>query len=503
MTTPGPVLELVDVSKRFGPVEVLTSINFSLAPGEVHALIGENGAGKSTAMKILSGLLQPTTGTLLSRGQEVHFRTPHIAQSHGVSLVPQDILTVPGLSVGRNILLGNERRISRAGALSGRERAMVRTALERVGGHIDEDTPARALMVSDLRLAQLARTLTTDNLSVLVLDEPTAVLSETDSRHLLDQVRSFRAAGVAIAYISHRLTEILELADRITVLRDGAMVGTFARGEVSREQLIKLMAKDGAPNGLEPSSGRITGREVARPVLEIRNLTGSGGFEAVSFDVGRGEIVGIAGVQGSGHGELLKTLAGGGAPTGGSVSVDGSPIRLRSLRDGVKAGLAYISADRKNAAIAAGLSLTANIALSPRVPRPLRRAGIRWSRAERSAADRYVREFAVIPQRLQAKAGELSGGNQQKLALARALETAPKILMIEEPTQGVDVHGKTDIRRLLRAQAASAGLSQLIASSDFEELIGLADKIVVMREGRVTAVLGHTATYEEILHHAL
>jgi len=518
MAPPQVAIELEGVSKRFPGVRALDRVDLAARRGEVHALLGENGAGKSTAIKVMTGVQAADEGRLLRDGEPIRLRDPHDAHARGIDAVPQDVLVVPELSIGRNLLLGLEGMASRREVLSGAERALVEAAMDRIGATFDPEAPASSLSVPELRLAQLARTLIGEPAEVLILDEPTAVLSEQDAEHLLQCVRSFRDEGAAIVYVSHRLNEVMELADRITVLRDGRVVGTSVRGELDKDDLIAVMDKDerpvdgiSVPRHLAPPEDEAGAAEAAAPLaapeegpplLEVRGLSSGGRFRDVSFSVRPGEIVGIAGVQGSGHGHLLRSLAGA-FPATGEIEVAGEPVSHHSVREPIAAGMLLVPADRRNAAIVGSLSVRGNLAISRRIRSSCRRYGLRWHRRERAMVDEYAERFSIRADAAEVAAGTLSGGNQQKVALARALEGDPRVLLAEEPTQGIDIHAKREIRALLVRAARQHDRCVVVASSEFEELLDFADTIHVMCLGRLVATLSGETTYRKILTAAL
>jgi ABC-type sugar transport system ATPase subunit len=500
----GTALELQGITKQFPGVLALDDVTLALYPGEIHALLGENGAGKSTLIKILTGVYVADRGTITVGGHETRIGTPKDALANGITLVPQDILMVPELSIGRNILLGMEEWRAPAQSLRPAERVKVNDALARVGMTLDLNVKASSLNVPQLRLSQIARALLLAG-HVMVLDEPTAVLSEPDSEHLLERLEAFRKEGKAILYVTHRLSEVMRLADRITILRDGVRVGHFRRGEVSREEIVARMAKDGTPRADADAPGPALPEVTpGQPVLSVRTLSAAPNFRDVSLDVREHEIIGIAGVQGSGHGQLLRAIAGAARPSAGRIEVDGETIALGSPRAAYTRGVLLVPADRRGSAIVPRQSVRDNIMLSGRIRRACRRFGLRWPGAERRMAKTYVDMFSVRPPQTEARIGTLSGGNQQKIVLARALESDARVLLIEEPTQGIDVRTKAEIHALLRQVARERNCAVVVASSEFEELIGLAHTIHVMRLGQLVKTLpGVGVTYREILEHAL
>ncbi|MCE7004374.1 sugar ABC transporter ATP-binding protein [Kibdelosporangium philippinense] len=488
-------MDVTGIHKRFGGVQALRDVSLHIAPGQVHAVLGENGAGKSTLIKVLTGVIQPDSGSI-TLDRPVRLHSPRAARELGITAVPQDVVLVPQLSIGRNVLLGLEGGLARKSVLSASERDLVSTALRQVGADFSASAPTASLSVPQLRLAQLARALIGTGHTV-VLDEPTAALSAADADHLLSRLEALRDDGKAIVYVSHRLSEVFRLADVVTVLRNGQAVGRFERSSFDRATIVELMTKHTSP----PQSSPVL--ESGPVLLSVDGLSSPGRFSDVSFSVAGHRILGIAGVQGSGQGQLLAAIAGQGTYSSGTVRVAGSPVPQGSVHRAYRAGMALVPADRRGAGIVGGMSIQRNLALPARADRSTRRFGFRGLRAEARLARGYVRDFGVWCRDVRQSAGTLSGGNQQKVSLARALASDPTVLLIDEPTQGVDVGAKAEIRALLR-QAAGQDRCVVVAASEFEDLIGLADEILVMRAGRVVARLdGHATSYREILHHAL
>ncbi len=494
-------LQLSGIAKRFEGVVALEGVDLDMYPGEIHALLGENGAGKSTLIKVIAGVQPPDAGEIRVGGHLVAVPNPKEARQLGISLVPQDVLMVRELSIGRNILLGLETRGARRGGLSTTERALVDDALRKVGASFDATASTTSLSVPHLRLAQIARALIEAG-RVMVLDEPTAVLSEPDADHLHERLQHFSDEGRAILYVTHRLSEVMRLADRLTILRDGRRVGVFRRGEISREEIVRLMTKTSARDragatGLAAAPGKA-------PRLEVHSLTAWPSFSEVGFSVPPGRIVGLAGVQGSGHGHLLRAVAGVDPIDSGSVLVDGLSLPGASVRAAIGRGVLFVPADRRGAAIVPSLSVRANLAIGGRIREGARRWGLRWHRAERAMMQEYVDRLCIRPPSTETRIAHLSGGNQQKVALARALEGNAAVLLVEEPTQGIDIGAKAEIHALLRQLAQDRGCAIVIATSEFEELIGLAEEIHVMCAGRIVRTLpGHAASYHAILESAL
>ena len=497
-----PALELRGITKRFFSTTALDDVDFAVQAGEIHALLGENGAGKSTLIKIVTGALTPDSGEICVRGRSTILGKPRDATAAGITSLPQEVVAVPHLSVGRNVLLGLEARCAAIDRLSATETERVQQALTRVGATFSPTVQARHLSTADLRLTQIARTLVQVG-DIIVMDEPTAVLSEPEAERLLQHLLSFRSHGKAIIYVTHRLSEVMQIADRATILRDGRRVGQLERDTFDRARIVALMAKsDGSRNAAAAHLPALYEEAGSARPLEIANLTASQ-FRGVSFAADHGQIVGIAGIQGSGHADLLRVLAGVEPWSAGSVMIFGRPLRSGSLASAFGEGLMLVPADRRNSAILPRLSVQENIAVNCRVRRACRRFGFRSLAQERTMARQHIRRMSIDPPRYQTPARELSGGNQQKVALARALEGNAKVLLLDEPTQGVDVRSKSEIHDLLRNEA-KRGRTMVIASSEFEELLSIADVIHVMRLGRLQKTLvANERDYRALLHWAL
>ena len=504
-----PAALLDGISKSFPGVKALDHVSLDVRRGEVHALLGENGAGKSTLVKILAGLLRPDSGRIQLDDADVVFGGPRDAQRRGISYVPQEVQAVPDFSVGRNMLLGFEGPFDRKGKLTAKERRLTREALDRCGASFSESATASQLSVPELRLAQISRTLLHPG-DVILLDEPNAALSENDAAAMLERLRALRDQQKAIIYVSHRLTEVLGIADRITVLRDGRAVGTFPRAELDKDKIVALMTKTSRLGHREPAApaepatlrSPAAGTTNGKPLLEVDGLTSAPNLTDVTLSVRSGQIVGVAGVQGSGHGHLLRAIAGVDGYDGGRIAVGGQTLHPAVVRNAYRAGVVLVPADRRASAIVPGLSVRANLTLP--VHSTARRAGMRRIRRERQLARHYVDALGIRPANTEVLAGNLSGGNQQKLALARALVSNPRVLLLDEPTQGIDVAAKAEILALVRQLVRDVGFGVVVASSEFEELLAVADLIHVMSQGRLVATFPtEEADYERILHAAL
>ncbi|WP_425482825.1 sugar ABC transporter ATP-binding protein [Aureimonas leprariae] len=474
-----PFLSVEGVSKSFGPVQVLKDIRLDLLPGEVHAVIGENGAGKSTLMKIIAGHLQPTGGTLGIEGQHVRLSGPQEAEERGIVLVHQEILLAPDLSVAANIHLGRER--TRGIALDDRGmNASAGEALARLGAEtIDPKTPVNRLSIAQRQLVQIARALLVPHRAV-IFDEPTASLTPHETEALLRIIASIRERGVAVLYISHRLPEVKAIASRVTVLRDGQHVTTQGVAGLEPADMARLMVGRDVSK-LYPDRDNASTRGAAA-VLAATNVAVPGFVREASFELRRGEILGFAGLVGAGRTELMEGILGLRPMSGGSVTLDGKPVRFRDARDSMDAGIVYLSEDRKGKGLLLDQSLRTNLtlaALSRFTDGPLLKPA-----REEEALTGAVRDFDIRTRRRDLLAGQLSGGNQQKLLIAKMMLLEPRIVVIDEPTRGIDIGTKEQIYRTI-ADLAAEGRSVIVISSEMPELIGLCDRILVMREGTI------------------
>ncbi|QYM77743.1 sugar ABC transporter ATP-binding protein [Horticoccus luteus] len=486
------LLALNHISKTYPGARALRDVQFTLRPGEVHALLGENGAGKSTLIKILTGL-EPADpgGEFRVADQLITEPTPRHMTALGLAAVYQNPTLFNELSVMENLCLGEDGPVISWRA----RRALARSRLDRIGVTLDLDRPVRSLRMAEKQLIEIARALGR-HARVLILDEPTAALSREDADRLLDLVEKLRADGSGILYISHRLEEVLRIADRFTVLRDGAWIGCHPRADVDRARLIQLMAGRELTE-LFPKTP-VTPGNIA---LETRGLTcAATGVRDINLTVRRGEILGLAGLVGAGRTELARTLFGLTPATAGEILLDGKSVTVRSPSEAIAHGLAYVPEDRKAHGVIEDLSIAENISLAQ-----LRREGGLWlhDARERAIAADYSHRLGVKAPSLHTPARALSGGNQQKVALARWLATHPRVLILDEPTQGIDVGAKAELHRLM-GELARQGLALILISSELPELLALADRIAVMREGGVAGVLPAAgATREHVLQLAM
>ena len=486
-----PVLQLRDIQKRFPGVHALRGVNLDLYAGEVVGLLGENGAGKSTLMKILGGIEQPESGSILIDGVATEMRDVRTATAHGIALIHQELNLVDTLDVAGNILLGREptgwgrlRLVDHA-----RMRAAVRPYLDQVGLDVSPDTPVAGLSIAQQQLVEIAKALSL-RARVLVMDEPTSSQTLAETARLHRVVADLRQRGVAIIYITHRLSEVEAIADRAVVLRDGANAGALSREAITHEAMVGLMVgralEVDAPTGHRAGQGR---DRLVVDGLRTRRYP----QHPVSFSVGAGEILGISGLVGAGRSEVAQAIFGVDPPLSGRVTVDGTEIRCTSPSEAIDHGVFLVPEDRRSSGLVVESSIRENVSL-PALHR-YARLGLVSEARESAAVAAICGSLQVKAPSLDVKAATLSGGNQQKVVLAKWLALGPKVLIIDEPTRGIDVGAKADIYRLLRA-LAEQGVSIVMISSDMEEVLHLGDRVAVMHEGRVTGILTRDACTE-------
>ena len=481
-------LEFRDVHKSFGAVRALRGVSFTVAAGEAHAVVGENGAGKSTLLKILAGITRPDRGDVRLNDAPFDHASPRDALAGGIGMVFQERLAFPNLTVTGNIFAGREMT-SAAGRLDERAmRARTRALLAGLGVPIDPDMSMEHASAAVAQLVQVARALAFD-CRVLVLDEPTTSLTDAEVDHLFRILIELKQRGVTLLFVSHRLPEVFRLCDRITVLRDGAFVGTFDRATTTPDTVVRAMVGREPPARVE----RPAAASGVAPALSVQALSREPDFRQVSLEVRPGEIVGLFGLVGSGRTELLETLFGLGKPTGGRVVIHGRDAVFASARDASAAGLALVPEDRQRLGLHFNLPIGDNIALPGAARRGLGRID---REAEARTGEGLVSSLAIRAASLRSLPDALSGGNQQKVVAAKWLATHPTVLLLDEPTKGVDVGAKFEIHNLIR-ERASAGMACLVVSSDLPEVLALTDRILVMRQGRIAGEIDAAEATEE------
>ncbi|HEV8132745.1 MAG TPA: sugar ABC transporter ATP-binding protein [Acidobacteriota bacterium] len=478
-----------DIQKSFGAVRALRGVSFSVHKGEAHAVVGENGAGKSTLMKILAGILCPDAGVLMWNNQKLEFATPRDALNQGIGMVYQEMLLFPNLSVSENIFSGRE--ITAAGGYLRKSEMRQRTAnlLRQLHLAFSPDAAAESLSAAHQQLLQIARALAFD-CRILILDEPTTCLTDAETADLFAILRRLRQQGVTLIYVSHKLPEVFRLCDRITVLRDGRYVGTFACTDTTADQIVRCMVG----RELEP---RITEDTVhtgkKKPLLVVEHLSRHPWFQDVSLTVHSGEIVGLFGLIGSGRSQVAETIFGLHRAENGAISIAGQAVHLHSPVEAVRAGMALVPEERHHQGLFFNLTLRENLLL------PLQNARGPWRirvRDEMQTSQKLLERWRIVAAGVNVEPSSLSGGNQQKVVVAKWLSTEPKLLLLDEPTKGVDVGAKYEIHEIIRNQAAR-GMGCLLISSELPEILTLAHRIIVLREGRIEGEVDGVAATEE------
>ena len=485
------LVEMRGITKRFPGVTALDGVSFECRSGEVHAVVGENGAGKSTLMKILAGVYQPDAGEILLRGAPVRLASPHDAQRLGISIIYQELNLLPDLSVAANVFLGREPR-GPLGLLDARSlERQAQEVLLRLGVDLDPRTRLGRLSVAQQQMVEIAKALSL-NARIVIMDEPSAALGGRDLDRLFDVIRALKQTGVAVIYISHRIVEIFEIADRVTVFKDGKSVGTFEVSGIDKASLVRMMIGRTLSETFPPRSSRI-GEEV----LRIEGLCCDGLLKDVHLTVRAGEIVGIAGLVGAGRTELAQAIFGARPSQAGRAWVHGRPVRIRSPRGALRQKLGFLTEDRNLEGLVLGRSVLENTAL-PSLDRR-QRLGIVDQRAERGAVGAMVQDLSIRTPGLGQDVEYLSGGTRQKVVLAKWLISSPDLLIFDEPTRGIDVGAKAEIWHLMR-ELAGRGKAILMISSELLEVIGMSDRIVVMHRGCVVGELqGGQATEEQVM----
>jgi rhamnose transport system ATP-binding protein len=488
-----PAAELRGADQSFGGVHALRGVDLALARGEIHALVGENGAGKSTLVRILGGVHQPDRGVVLVGGEEVQLHGPGDARNRGVAVIYQEPALFPDLDVAENVYMGRQPR-DRLRRITWRTMYREVDALLRsLGVALDARAPVQGLSVADQQLVEIAKALSLDA-RVVVMDEPTAALSSREVEQLFRIVRDLRRRGVAVLFVSHRLEEVFALADQVTVLRDGRHVITAPAGELDAATLIRHMV--GRELGdLFPKETA----EIGDPLLEVRGLTREGVFRDVSFALRRGEIVGLAGLVGAGRTEVARALFGIDRLDKGEILLRGARVRMGSPSDAVRAGMAFVPEDRQHQGLVLEMAIEHNATLP--FLRRLSRFGLVQRRRERAVAQEYAERLQVRTAGLELPARSLSGGNQQKVVLAKWLATDPAVLILDEPTRGIDIGTKAEVHRIISGLAAQ-GLAILLISSELPEVLAMADRVLVMHEGRITGEFARDEADQETIMRA-
>lgn len=483
-----PILEMRDISKRFPGVQALNRVSFDVRPGEVHALIGENGAGKSTLMKILAGLYSADEGQILLRGEPVHFASPYDAWIRGISTIHQELMLVPQLTVAENIFLGKVpetrlRFIDRRRMFSEAEALLARMEI-----NVDPRILVGDLPVALQQMVEIAKALSFDA-DLIVMDEPTSALSYHEIEVLFDRIERLRAEGRSVVFISHKLDEVFRLSDRVTVLRDGEHIGTEVTSNLTNSQLIHMMVG----RDIESLFTK-TPTEIGDPVLQVESLTIEGQFYEIGFTLHSGEILGIAGLIGAGRTDLVRAIFGAERAEEGAIRLGGKALASGAPRQAIRAGIALVPENRKEQALFLQMDIRENIVITS-TPQ-LASYGLLSLQKEREISSRFVDRLTIRTPSLRQDVVNLSGGNQQKVIIARWLATKPSILIVDEPTRGIDVGAKAEIHALL-SELAADGVGIILVSSEMEEVIAISDRILVMRDGRIVTEFDASATTRE------
>ena len=492
-----PVLQMQGITKRFNGVPALQNVDLTIYPGEVHALMGENGAGKSTLMKILAGAYIADEGEIHINGNPVKITDPGTARKSGINLIYQELNVAPNLTVTENMFMGSELRQGQFLDRKGMQ-LEAQQVLKSLGANFTEQTVVGKLSIAEQQQVEIARALK-DKSRVLVMDEPTAALSDRETERLFEVIRKLRSDGIAIIYISHRMEEIYALADRISVLRDGQYIGSLTRDEISPQRLVQMMVGRDMQDFYEHQRQKNPGPVV----LSVRNISDGRKIKPASFDVHAGEILALSGLVGAGRTEICRLIFGADRKASGEVFLHGKKLNINTPSDAIDAGIGYVPEDRKDQGLFLEMSSRKNIAINT-LKQDAKAGVVNWGSVNRLATQ-AVENFHIRLANLEIRAVDLSGGNQQKLLLARWLAIKPRILMLDEPTRGVDIGAKSEIYRIM-SELAAQGVAIIMVSSELPEVVGMSDRVLVMREGHLVGELddslGKEITQEKIMHYA-
>ena len=492
-TEKAPVLRMQGISKTYPGVRALDSVDFEVRAGEVHALVGENGAGKSTLMKILAGAQSRDSGQILVDGVAAHIDTPQSAMDLGISIIYQEFNLVPYMSAAENIFLGREPGAAIPGFVNfGKMYGDAQAIIDELGVKLSVRTPVNRLSVAQQQMVEIAKA-TSRQTKIIAMDEPSATLTDHELENLFALIRSLKAQGVSIIYISHRLEEIFQIADRVTVLRDGQLVATKDVADTDREDIIRMMVGREL-NEIIPKRPA----PIGETALRLEGVTRTGVIENISFEVRKGEVLGIAGLVGAGRTEVARAIFGADPIDSGRIQLNGEYVNIRSPRDAINLGIGLVTEDRKALGLVLGMVIRENITLANLGS--LARLGFVNRRKEREAADQYVADLMIKTPSIEQQVQNLSGGNQQKVVLAKWLFTQSKVLIFDEPTRGIDVGSKVEIYQLMN-KLVESGVAVIMISSELPEVLGMSDRILVMHEGRLAGELSREdATQEKIMH---
>ena len=490
-----PVVEMKNIHKSFFNVQVLKGVDFDLIPGEIHALMGENGAGKSTLMKILTGIHKSNSGEILYKGEIVEYHSPKEAEKAGIAVIHQELNIIPYLTVAENMFLGKELKRQPFGILKTKEmNEKTKENLNRLGIDIDPQKEAGELSVGQQQMIEIARAIAAET-EVLIMDEPTAALTDREIETLFTVINQLRREGVAIIYISHRMEEIFRMCDRITVLRDGQSIGTKITSETDFEEIVKMMV------------GRELGErfpertaEIGEDRFVVEDLSLEGIFNNISFNVRKGEILGVAGLMGAGRTEIMETIFGARKKKSGRIYMDGKELNIRKPHHAIAAGIGFITEDRKDEGLVLGLTVRENLAI-PNLKK-LSKSAVIQKQKEKQWTEEMIQKLRIKTSGPEQEVKSLSGGNQQKVVFGKWLGTEPKLLILDEPTRGVDVGAKKEIYSIMN-ELTEKGFSIIMVSSELPEILGMSDRVMVIHEGKLSAILDKKeASQEKIMEAA-
>ncbi|MAF16353.1 MAG: D-xylose ABC transporter ATP-binding protein [Marinomonas sp.] len=475
------VLEVVDVRKEFPGVLALDNVQLKIRPGTVHALMGENGAGKSTLMKVIAGIYQPDQGEVRLRGEPVTLETPLKAQESGVAMIHQELLLMNSMTVSENIWIRREPRNSFGLIDHDRMRGMTVELFDRLNIRLNPDAEISTLSVANRQMVEIAKAVSF-NSDVLIMDEPTSAITETEVAHLFEIIRDLRKRGIGIVYITHKMNELFEIADEFSVFRDGKYIGTHLSSEVTRDDIIKMMV------GREVSQMFPKEEvEIGDVLLSVKNLSLEGVFHDISFDVRKGEILGLAGLVGAGRSNVAETIFGVTPATSGQIFIEGEEVNIKNPHDAIRQGMAFLTEDRKETGCFLPLDIQENVQSAVLHDNYVNNGFVDHAALEKESAE-LCKKLRVKTPSMHEVIENLSGGNQQKVLIARWLLTHPRILILDEPTRGIDVGAKSEIHALI-SQLAHKGVAVIMISSELPEVLGMSDRVLVMHEGRCTGIL--------------
>lgn len=481
------MLEMRHVSKRFAATQALKDVSLALYPGEVHTLLGENGAGKSTLIKIMTGIHQPDTGDILIDGKPAHLHNSAQAQAYGIGAIYQEPLVFPDLNIAENIFISHRNR----GLIVnwGKMYRDAEVVLSKLGVALDVHAQARGLPLASQQTVEIAKAISM-NVRILIMDEPTASLSAHEVDQLFKVVDTLRKSGVAVLFISHRMDEVFHISDRITIFRDGQLISSAPAKEVTPEKaIIDMVGRDmGELYTKEPTTP-------GQPVLSVRDLGRSGIFSGMNFDVHAGEVLGFSGLIGSGRTDVALSIFGIAPADSGQILYEGQPVQINSPQQAIRMGIAYVPEDRRQHGLIIPMAISSNISL-PKLKSYTNRAGLIQPREETQISEQYKQRLSIRTPNVQLAVGKLSGGNQQKVVLSKWLNTKPRLLILDEPTRGIDVGAKEEVHRLIN-DLAQQGIAILMISSDLPEVLAMSDRILVMREGRQMGIFSRAEANQE------